>query len=123
MHTSPLGFLHIKVLALSTRDIRRAHHFYRDTLGLPPAFEGGQQLGYLLGETVLMLKEDWYAPPSELLNPRVTIATRHAPDTEAALYARGVFIANPVEPNGDFYIGSFLDSEGNKLWFCSPIPE
>jgi hypothetical protein len=24
-------------------------------------------------------------------------------------------------PDEGFYVGSFLDSEGNKLWYCSPI--
>jgi hypothetical protein len=29
-----------------------------------------------------------------------------------------------TSPLGDgFYIGSFLDSEGNKLWFCSPVEQ
>ena len=32
-----------------------------------------------------------------------------------------IVIADEVEPYGDFYVGSFLDSEGNKLWFCSLI--
>lgn len=123
MQTSPLGLLHIKVLALSTHDIERAHRFYRDTLSLTPAFEGDQLAGYLLGETVLMLKPktDWYATPTDQMNPRITIATKYAPDTETALRARGVTIPDPVQPYDDFYIGSFLDSEGNKLWFCSPL--
>lgn len=121
MQTSPLGFLNIKVIALSTLDIERAHKFYRDTLSLAPALEGGTVVGYFLGQTILMLKSDWYAPPSDKLNPRITIATEHAPDTEKALRARGVSIPDPVQPDDDFYIGSFLDSEGNKLWFCSPM--
>lgn len=56
----------------------------------------------------------------ELPNPRVTLATDHAPATQEALRARGIAIANEVQVYGDFYVGSFLDSEGNKLWFCSP---
>jgi len=121
MSASPLGFQRIKVIALSVQDLDRANRFYRDTLSLPPAFEGADQVGHLLGQTILMLKPNWYAPPTDAPNPRITIATDHAPQTEAVLRARGVTIADPVQPYDDFYVGSFLDSEGNKLWFCSPV--
>ncbi len=120
---SPVGFLRVKVIALSVLDMERAHKFYRETLALAPAFEGKEQAGYFLGQTILMLKDNWYAPPSDMLNPRITIATAHAPDTEKALRARGVVISDPVQPYDDFYVGSFLDSEGNKLWFCSPVQQ
>lgn len=63
----------------------RANRYYGETLNLPPAYEGAEQVGYLLGETVLMLKEGWYAPPMPAPNPRITIATDHAPATEEAL--------------------------------------
>jgi hypothetical protein len=30
--------------------------------------------------------------------------------------------AQPTERlNSRFHVGSFLDREGNKIWFCSPI--
>lgn len=117
-----LGFQRIKVIALSVLDKARAERFYGDVLGLSPAFEGDRQVGYLLGQTILMLKENWYAQPSDKLNPRITIATDHAPATETALKTHGVTIADPVQAYEDgFYVGSFLDSEGNKLWFCSPV--
>jgi hypothetical protein len=32
----------------------------------------------------------------------------------------GVTISDPVNLFDEFYVGGFLDSEGNKLWFCSP---
>lgn len=122
MSTSTIDFQRIKVIALAVTDKIRAENFYGETLGLEPAFEGEAQVGFLLGQTILMLKDNWYAQPSEMLNPRITIATGHAPDTEAALRERGVAIADPVQAYDDgFYIGSFLDSEGNKLWFCSPV--
>jgi len=91
------------------------------TLGLRPAYEGTEQVGYLLGQTILMLKANWYAPPTEAPNPRVTIATEHAPATEKALRDRGLVVSDPVQAYDDFYVGSFFDSEGNKLWFCSPV--
>ena len=67
MNASPLGFLRIKVIALSVVDPDRTNSFYPDTLALPPAFEGAEQVGWLLGETILMLKPDWYAPPTDAL--------------------------------------------------------
>ena len=120
MTNSPLGFQQIKIIALSTSDAERAHQFYRDTLALQPAYEGDELVGYYLGQTILMLKVDGKASPTDTPNPRITIATNHAPQTEEALRARGVTISDPVKLYGDFLVGSFLDSEGNKLWFCSP---
>ncbi len=119
MSASSLGFQRIKVIAWPVTDLARAQHFYSSTLGLPPAHEGDEQVGYLLGTTILMLKEGWYAPPTQQLNPRITIATNDARQTEQALRDRGVVISDPVQLFDDFYVGSFLDSEGNKLWFCS----
>ncbi len=120
MNASPLGFLRVKVIAISVVDLNRANAFYRDTLGLPPAFEGAERVGWLLGETILMLKPGWYAPPTDAPNPRITIATERARETEAVLRTRGVTISDPVQTYDEFDVGSFLDSEGNKLWFCSP---
>ncbi len=121
MSLSPLGFLRVKVIALSVLDLDRANNFYSKTLGLPPAYEGTEQVGYLLGQTILMPKANWYAPPTKAPNPRITIATERAPETEKALRDRGVVVSDPVQAYDDFYVGSFLDSEGNKLWFCSPV--
>lgn len=122
MHTSPLGLQRVKVIALAVTNRSRAERFYGETLGLPPAHESDVQVGYFLGQTILMLKDNWYGTPTSEPNPRITFASDHAPDTEAALRARGVTIADPVQAYDDgFYIGSFLDSEGNKLWFCSPV--
>ena len=116
----PLGFQRVKVVALAVNDFARASRFYSETLGLPPAYEGDEQVGYLLGQTIFMLKSHWYAPPTQQLNPRITIAVDDARQTQRALEARGVIVADTVALFDDFYVGSFLDSEGNKLWFCSP---
>ena len=115
----PLGIQRVKVVAIAVTDLERANRFYKEKLGLQPAFEGSEQVGWWLGQVILMLKPDW-AAPTELPNPRVTLATDQAPATQDALRARGITIANEVQIYGDFYVGSFLDSEGNKLWFCSP---
>lgn len=115
----PLGIQRVKVVALAVTDRERANRFYGETLGLQPAFEGAEAVGWWLGELILMLKAEW-AQPTAAPNPRVTLATDHAPATQQALRARGITIADEVQVYGDFYVGSFLDSEGNKLWFCSP---
>lgn len=115
----PLGIQRVKVVAVSVTELERANRFYQEKLGLAPAFEGAEQVGWLLGQVILMLKPGW-AAPTDRPNPRITLATEHAPATQLALRARGITIADEVQLYGDFYVGSFLDSEGNKLWFCSP---
>jgi len=116
----PLGLQWVKVLAFAVADLHRANQFYGKQLGLSPAFEGEEHVGWWLDSVILMLKPDW-AAPTDQPNPRITLATEHAPATQDALRARGIVIADEVEPYGEFYVGSFLDSEGNKLWFCSPV--
>jgi len=122
MNTSPLGFRCVKVVALSVLDFDRANKFYGETLGLPPEYENKEQVGYRVGQTILMLKANWDVPPTEAPNPRVTIETENAREAEKSLRARGVVISDPVQVyDQDHYVGSFLDSEGNKLWFCSYV--
>jgi predicted enzyme related to lactoylglutathione lyase len=122
MKKSPFGFESVKVIAISVLDLGRAERFYGETLALEAINEGKEKVGFLIGDTVIMLKENFYASPTEMPNPRITIAVEHAPDTEKALSDRGVVIRDPVQVYDDGYnIGSFLDSEGNKLWFCSPV--
>ncbi|HYE79998.1 MAG TPA: VOC family protein, partial [bacterium] len=114
--TNALGFIGAKAIALAVQDLSRANHFYRDILGAEPSSEGG----LLLGDTHIFLKEDWYAPPTTSPNPRVTFEVEDARRLEETLTGRGVAIADRVELyDGQYYIGSFLDSEGNKLWVCS----
>ena len=122
MNTSPLGFRCVKFVALSVLDSDRANKFYGETLGLPPAYENKEQIGYLVDQTILMLKANWDIPPTEAPNPRVTIETENARETEKGLRSRGVVISDPVQVYDEVhYVGSFLDSEGNKLWFCSYV--
>lgn len=116
---SALGIQRVKVIALAVTSLERANRFYEDMLGLAPAFEGTEQVGWQLGEIILMLKPDW-STPTVAPNPRITLATVDAMATQEALRARGIVVADEVQAYGDFLVGSFLDSEGNKLWFCSP---
>lgn len=125
---NPLGFLELKVVALAASDLPRAENFYRNTLGLAPAMEGLRPVGFKLGNLVVMLKatsDDWPARPSAELNPRLTVAVSDAPYAEKALRALGVTVSDPVlaYPDEGYCVGAFLDSEGNKLWFCSLLPD
>jgi catechol 2,3-dioxygenase-like lactoylglutathione lyase family enzyme len=120
MSLPSLRFLNVKVVAISVVNSERARHFYSSTLGLAPAYEDDQQIGYLLGETILMLKADWDQPPTAAPNPRITLQVSDARKTEAELRSRGVVIADAVQVYDKTHpVGSFLDSEGNKIWFCS----
>ncbi len=122
MKKSPFGFESVKVIAIPVLDESRARKFYGETLALEPAYEVKEQVGFYIGDTILMLKEDFYAAPTETPNPRITIKVEHAPDTAKALSVLGVIIRDEVQAYDDgFNIGSFLDSEGNKFWFCSPV--
>jgi hypothetical protein len=115
------GFLRLKVLALPVTDLGRANKFYAETMNLEPAREGGEQVGYLLGETIIMLKSEWAGKASLDPIPRVTFSVRNAAETEAWLRERGVLTPDPIATYGEFLIGSFADSENNKLWYCSPV--
>ncbi len=120
MDTPQLNLITVKVVALAATDIERAKRFYGITLGLERAQEGGQEIGFALGDTVLMIKDDWYGQPTAEPNPRITLQTADARQMERALRALEVTISDPVELyEGAYYVGAFLDSEGNKLWFCS----
>lgn len=119
-----LGFQQLKVVALAVDDAARAASFYRNTLEFEPAPEEEDEIAFTLGDVILMLKPasgDWPAHPSANLNPRLTLATDDALQCEQALLARGVTISDPVVtyPEAGYSVGAFLDSEGNKLWFCS----
>jgi hypothetical protein len=111
----------VKVIALSVVDSDRANKFYQTVVGLEPAYEGGEQVGYYLGDIILMLKSNWYASPTQEPNPRITIETDDAVEMERQLREKDVVISDALQVYDEFYVGSFLDSEGNKLWFCSPV--
>jgi len=120
MTTPQLGLKCVKGVALAVRDMARATRFYGETLGLAPASESGQQAAFELGGTVLMLKDNWYGTPTAEPNPRITLECVDARAMEAALRKLDVKISDAVEVyDGSHYVGAFLDSEGNKLWFCS----
>jgi catechol 2,3-dioxygenase-like lactoylglutathione lyase family enzyme len=116
-----LGFVQVKAVALAVEKPERAMHFYKETLGLSPAKDHPSGTAFLIGEVILLLKpvEEWYGKPSMELNARITLEVKDSYATEKALLKRGVTISDAVAVYGDNPIGSFVDSEGNKLWFCS----
>jgi hypothetical protein len=118
---SSFGLLRVKVVSLAVANAARADQFYGGTLGLAPAIEGGRQIGFQLENSVLMLKPaaDWYGRPTAELNARITLEVLDARETERILRTLGVTISDPVADYDGFPVGAFLDSEGNKLWFCS----
>jgi hypothetical protein len=120
--TIPIGLRSQKVIVLSAQDLDRADKFYRETLRLVPAYEGFTKVGYIVDQTILVLKAHLDASQNTAPYPRVCIETEDAPATEKALRTLGVMISDPVQNyDGVHYVGSFLDSERNKLWFSSSI--
>ncbi len=121
---SDLNFIRVKGIALAVTDLDRANRFYGQTLALPPDTIRNMASAYLIGDAIVMLKpkEEWYAIPTDQLNPRITVETQDAFATEAALKERGVTVSDPVALYNGTPVGAFLDSEGNKIWFCSTPP-
>lgn len=118
---SDLGFIRVKGIALAVIDLERANHFYGKILALPPDTIRNMKSAYLIGDTIVMLKtqEECHAKPTEQLNPRITVETHDAFATEKALKECRVTVSDPVTLYDGAPIGAFLDSEGNKIWFCS----
>ena len=116
-----LGFVQVKVVALAVSDAERARRFYNETLGLPPDKTHGMQMAFMVGNVILLLKPqaEWYGKPTADLNARITLEVNDAYATEKGLIERGVRISDPVAVYDGNPAGAFLDSEGNKLWFCS----
>lgn len=116
-----LQFVQVKAVALAVSNAQRARQFYGETLGLPPDNVRHIENAFMIGNVILLLKpqEEWYGKPTNELNARITLEVKDAYATEKALRDRGVRISDPVAVYGDNPIGAFLDSEGNKLWFCS----
>ena len=117
MKSSSLGFQSVKVIALGATDVVRAKRFYSETLQLEEDRQATDEVGYRIGGSVLIVREH---SPTDDPNPRITLQVQDARETEELLRKRAVSISDPVKLYDDkFWVGGFLDSEGNKLWFCS----
>ena len=117
MKSYPLEFQSVKVIALAATDVGRARRFYAETLQLEEDREATGEVGYRIGNSVLVIREH---PPTDDPNPRITLQVEDARETEKRLRERAVAISDPVTLSDEkFWVGAFLDSEGNKLWICS----
>ncbi len=116
---SGLELVQLKAVALAVSDAERAKRFYGGTLGLAP--DNTHQMAFMVGNVILLLKsqDEWYGKPTQELNARITFEVKDAYATEKALLGRGIKISDPVTVCDGNPVGAFLDSEGNKLWFCS----
>ena len=118
-----LGWQELKVVALAVDDLARAESFYRTRLGLEPISADEGEAGFSLGSLTILLKPVAQQPTGAGKSPypRLTFAVADAPRLERELAARGVTISDKVQlyEEGRFWVGALLDSEGNKLWFCS----
>lgn len=117
-----LGWQALKVVALAVDDLTRGEEFYRTRLGLEPRPQAGGDVGFALGGLTILLKPLARPGGGAGKSPcsRLTIALADAPRMEQELAARGVTISDAVQRYDDGYrVGALLDSEGNKLWFCS----
>ena len=72
MKSSPLGFQSVKVIALAATDVVRAKRFYSETLQLEEDREATDEVGYRLGNSVLIIRQH---PPTDDPNPRITLET------------------------------------------------
>ena len=117
-----LGWQELKVVALAVDDLARAESFYRSRLGLERRLQADGDVGFALGGLTILLKP-LSAPgggAEKSPYPRLTIAVADAPRLARELATRGVMISDAVQRYDDgFWVGALLDSEGNKLWFCS----
>lgn len=114
-------FKSVKVIALAVSNLERAKTFYGSTLGLVPETAHGMDGAYMVGDSIILLKPigEWYGRPSPDLNARVTLEVADAAETEKELRQKGVTVSDAVGTFEGHPLGAFLDSEGNKLWFCS----
>jgi catechol-2,3-dioxygenase len=79
MKSSPLGFQSVKVIALAAIDLARAQRFYSETLQLEEDRKSTGELGYRIGESVLVLRQ---YPPTDDPNPRITLQVHDARVTD-----------------------------------------
>lgn len=117
-----LGWQELKVVALAVDDLARAESFYRSRLGLERRPQAGGDVGFALGDLTILLKPlaGSGGGVKKSPYPRLTIAVADAPRLARELATRGVMISDAVQRYDDgFWVGALLDSEGNKLWFCS----
>ena len=132
MKSSPFGFQSVKVIALAATDVARAQRFYSETLQLEEDRESTEEVGYRIGESVLIIRQH---PPTDDPNPRITLQVQDARETEKRLLERTVTISDPVKlyedqrPLGIQNIITYIYQMGagdhrttlRHPLFCSPV--
>jgi len=106
-------------VALTTRDMERSRHFYRDILGLPLLFEAGGMMFFdLCGLRLMIGSEAVGGQP-----PGGSILYFEAPDIDRlgpALEAKGVQFPGPAQvvqraETHELKLRAFRDPDGNAL--------
>ncbi|HEY2445477.1 MAG TPA: VOC family protein [Rhizomicrobium sp.] len=112
-------------VALTTRDMERSRHFYRDVLGLPLLFEtGGMMFFDLQGVRLLIGTENaGHSPGGSVLYFDAPDIDRLGP----ALEKRGVGFLGPARvvqrtDTHELKIRAFRDPDGNPLELMGMVP-
>lgn len=111
----------IDQIGVFVSDYNTALIFYRDTLGLMPAWESAEDgnAGFRAGTTLLILQEDpAQAGPG---GPRLYFTVADIAGVRERLRAAGV-TCSQVHDLGDFTVVNFTDPDGNRLGLFAPDP-
>lgn len=107
---------HIGTVLLGVTDLARSVEFYRDRLGLPVIFSGGEFAFLDAGGIRLALRGVRTLAPADEHRTELVF---HVDDVQAAcdaLVARGVaFRIQPRVVSGDDYAADFRDPDGHVL--------
>ena len=112
-------------IAINVKDIERATHFYRDTLGMKMLFEFPGLAFFDAGGVRLMLsraEDPRFDHPASILYYKVG----DIGGTHATLASRGVKVEEVPHliaqmPDHDLWIGSYRDSEDNHFALMSEV--
>src|SRR5881296_2796504 len=125
--TQTFGLSAIGQIFIRARDLDRAVHFYRDTLGMPFLFQAPPQMAFFqCGATTVLLG----VPEAPELDHAASLVYYLVPDiasAHATLRSRGVeFITEPrlVHRAADYelWLADFRDCEGNILALMTRKP-
>jgi catechol 2,3-dioxygenase-like lactoylglutathione lyase family enzyme len=114
-------------VGLTCRDLDRARAFYRDTLGLPLLFEGGNMLFFQLEGLRLMVGLA-HKPDQPIGGSLVYFDAPDMAALGAALEARGVRFLGPAvtvqeTETHELQLREFFDPDGNALALMGMVPK
>ena len=115
----------LSVVSVPVTDWAKAKAFYHDTLGLPIAFDGGEEVGWCefgeAGKTTfaISLWRDATPPPRGGAIP--VFAVDDCARAVAELRQRGVKCADPVTYPGMVIYADVYDLEGNLLQIAQSL--